>query len=99
MRPVQFHIFIGDLDERIECTTSKFPHNTNLGGTVNLSENWKALRRDVGRPDRQAEASCMMFNKTKFQDLHFGHNNPSQHYKPGAEWLKDGERNGPGNVS
>ena len=44
---IQFNLFINDLDDRTECTLSKFAGDTKPGGVVDRPDGHATIQRDL----------------------------------------------------
>ncbi|PKU39018.1 rna-directed dna polymerase from mobile element jockey-like [Limosa lapponica baueri] len=85
---VLFNIFVGDMDNGIECTLSKFADDTKLCGLVNTLEGRAAIQKDPDRLERWACVTLLKFNQAKCKVLHLGHDNPRHKYRLGREWIE-----------
>jgi len=80
---VLFNIFINDIDDRLDCTLSKFADDTKPSGVVDTLEGSKAIQRDVNKLKRWAYVNLMRFNIAKCKGLHLGQSDPRYVYRLG----------------
>jgi len=72
----------------IECTLSKFAHDSKLCDVFDVREERDAIQTDLDRLERWACANLMKFNKDKSKFLHMGWGNPNHKYSLGREQIK-----------
>ena len=73
-----FKISISDLDEGIECTSSKFANVTKLAEVADTPEGCAAIQCDLHRLESWVERNLLKFSKCKCRVLHLRKNNHMQ---------------------
>ncbi|GAB0183431.1 mitochondrial enolase superfamily member 1 [Grus japonensis] len=70
--PALFNIFVGDMDNGIECTLSKFVNDTKLCGVTDALDGRDAIQRDIYRLEKRTHVNLVKFNKAKCKALNLG---------------------------
>lgn len=66
--PIEFNIFINYMDNWAECNLSNFTYDTKLEGVVDATEVSDSGRKDLSRPENQANRNLIEF-KTRNTDF------------------------------
>ncbi|RMC18033.1 hypothetical protein DUI87_04911 [Hirundo rustica rustica] len=77
--------FVGDKDNDVEGTLSKFAGDTKLCVAVDTLEGSDAIQRYLDMLEVWVHTNFMDFNKAKCKVLHLGHGNLKHTYKLGRE--------------
>jgi len=85
---VLFNIFVSAMDNRNECTLSKFSNDSKSCGAVDMLEGRHAIQRDLDSLERWALLNAMKFNKAKCKVLHLGWDNPKHKNSLGRESIE-----------
>ncbi|KAJ7414463.1 hypothetical protein BTVI_40994 [Pitangus sulphuratus] len=78
--PLLFSVFISDTGSGTECSLSKSADNTELSSSVDTTEKWDNIQRDLDKLEERACENFMKFYKSKCKVLHLGQENPRPEY-------------------